>query len=168
MLYGFSICHFLECDILGKKVCLACLQKTHSGEKINKKDALFSKKYNAYYKPSEVKWCSYSNDYYPSKEIGITTGSKKQVAKQFIKECRMSLLTFVVDEFASNGISKFASNLKEIETKKVHYETLREAITRDKVEYNENKYWVIVKFRKLVRSKYLLYDKLKNKIIDFS
>ncbi len=154
----------LKRDALGKLVCGICSETTYNGEIINKKDAVYSKKYHAYFKPAEVKRCKYSKDYYPKKQLVMTSGSRKSIFKKFIKDCEITGLTFTPNE-VNGKISKLAMELKEKSSEKIKYPKLKQAITKKQVEFNENKYWALVKVKRLLRSKYVLYDKVNNKII---
>jgi hypothetical protein len=155
----------LKLDVVGKKTCPLCLIKTYFGGMINKKDAVFSKKYKSCFKPSDVKKCELSNDYYPLSDISITTGSGKLVANEFIKKCKYTNLTFVKDEMKDDRTSKFVFNLKEKNTKDLKYKLLQEEIKKNVVEFNENQLWAVVKIKGLLREKYILYDKKRKEIV---
>ncbi len=156
---------YVKKDIVGKRTCQLCVKKTYFGEDINKDDAIFSKKYDAFFKPSDVKKCDYSNEFYPLNDLVETSGSKKLVGKEFIGMCKFTNLTFVKNEMKTEKMSNLVFKMKEISTKQIKYKALQEAINKNTVEFNENKYWAMVRIKGLIRSKYLLYDKMRKRLI---
>ncbi|MBT6773817.1 hypothetical protein HOA91_00455 [Candidatus Woesearchaeota archaeon] len=152
-------------DVLGKRTCPLCLIKTYFGDIINKKDAIFSKKHNAYFKPDEVTKCIFSNEYYLLNEVSKTTGSRKTVANKYIEKCKFTGLTFVKNEMSDEGTSKLVTGLKEIDTKNIKYSHLKEVIKKNRVEFNENSFWALARVKGLLKSKYFLYDKKKKEIL---
>lgn len=155
---------FLKKDIISKTTCELCIKKTNNGEIINKKDAVYSKAYDAYFKPSDVAKCTFSHEIYPLTDLIQTSGTDRLIAKKFEKMCKYTKLTFAPNEMASDGVSLLIQNLKEIETRNIQYPKLKKEIPKNKVEFNENKKWVVVRIKGLLRSKYLLYNKSKNEL----
>lgn len=155
---------FLKKDVLGKQTCELCIKNTHDNEPINKKDAIYSKPYDALFKPADVSKCGYSKEYYPLKDLVKTSGSDKIIAKKFLKKCKYSGLTFTPGEMATEDTSALIHSLKEIETQTIKFAKLKEAIPKNKVEFSENKKWAIVKIKGFLRSKYLLYNKEKHEL----
>lgn len=162
---GFYDKEHLQKDILKKNVCKLCVKKTYNHEIINKKDAIYSKKYDALFKPSDVKKCEYSLDWYPLTDLEETSGSEKLIAKEFIKKCKIIKLTFTPDEMEGET-SELANHLKEINTEDLKYKELKTVIPKNKVEYNENKLWCIVKVKGLIMSKYIKYNIKDKKVIN--
>ncbi len=157
----------LKKDIMDKITCPLCLVKTYSGELINKKDAIFSKKYQSNFKPDDVTKCSFSGDYYLLNDISTTTGSGKIVANEHIFECKYTRLTFVKNEMYDDKTSKLVSELKEIKKSEIKFDQLRDSIKKNMVSFNENKLWALVRTKGLLRFKYILYDKKKKEVITF-
>ena len=156
---------FLKKDVLGKKTCELCIKNTYHDEPINKKDAIYSKPYNALFKPADVSKCEYSKEQYPLTDLVKTSGTDKIIAKEFLKKCKYTGLTFTPDEMATEDTSTLISDLKEIETQTIKYPKLKENISKNKVGFNENKKWVIVKVKGLLRSKYVVYNKEKHELV---
>ncbi|MGV8171662.1 MAG: hypothetical protein ACP5OA_03130 [Candidatus Woesearchaeota archaeon] len=155
---------FLKKDILGKKTCELCMKKTYNDELINKKDAIYSKPYNALFKPADVSKCEFSKEYYPLQDLIKTNGSDKIIAKVFVKKCKYIGLTFTPDEMSDEHTSKLITDLKETETQVIKYPKLKDNIPKNKVELAENKKWVVVRIKGLLRSKYLVYNKEKHEL----
>ena len=155
---------FLKKDVLGKTTCELCVKKTHRDEIINKKDAVYSKPYDALFKPVDVAKCTYSKEIYPVTDLIQTSGTDRLIAKEFEKTCKYTKLTFAPNEMASEEMSLLIQNLKEIETHKLKYLKLKKVIPKNKVEFNENNKWAIVKIKGLLRSKYLLYNKINDEL----
>ena len=73
-------------------------------------------------------------------------------------------MTFAPNDMYDEKYSKLVTNLVQINTSEIKETKLRSIIPKPLVEYNHNKYWILVKIKGLLRSKYLLYYR-KNKEI---
>lgn len=157
---------FLNKDILGKQVCTICGKKTKDGKLINKNDGIFSKKYNSHFKPTDVKLCEFSKEYYPNDEVELATGTNQIIAKEFIKLCKSTKLTFSPKEMINEKISGLAGNMRKLNKEEIKYAALKEKVKGKNIEFNENKYWALIKLKGIIKSKYLLYNKSKKKIVE--
>ncbi len=147
-------------DDLGKRVCLLYIKKTPSGLNINNDDAVFIKDMNAYYSPAEIEKCEYSKEQYPLKNLTFTTGSCKKIKDKYVKTCSFTGLTFSPDDMKDN-ISKLGSDLSEVDFETLNIPELKQELKRNKVLFNENKYWTFILQKTFLGQKKYLYDKKK-------
>jgi len=151
-------------DCLGKNVCELYIKKTPSGLIINNNDAIFVKRKNAYYAPSELEKCQYSGELYPKDELIKTTGSDKRIISCFEKTCKETKLTFMLSEM-NDDKSILADSLQLIDIENIKYPELKDHMKRNKVQFSENTIWVYISQKTLLSNKRLLFHKKTKKII---